>query len=558
MFLLRTSAVCVLLAVASLAQESAPAEVTSRTQPMTFKSGAKEVLVRLVVRDHNGNAIGNLARDDFQVFDKSVLQKVVSFRMETAAAPVRTTPKVADNDGSKPVGAIVPDHYIAYLFDDIHIDTADLSRVREAALKHMINTLRPGDRAAIYTTSAQVAQDFTADPELLRNALNKIVPRPPSRELTASCPWMSFYLADLIVTRDDQNALMVVARNLMDCEGMSSDYLQQALVIARMKAHEMLAEGNAATRSSVLTLRDIVLRMSTVPGQRILVLASPGFLVTDLHRNDLQAAIERAVRSNVIVSTLDPQGLSVEPANQAADGTRSNRDLRQYMRDTQTSDRDVLSQIADGAGGTYFHNNNDLGEGFRRTAATPEYSYVLAFSPQNLKSDGSYHPLKVTLVKEKGLTVTARRGYFAPSKATDGAEAARQEIEDALFSREEMTGVPFDLHTEYFKTSADNASVAVMARVHVANLNYNKDGGVNKDDVTVVAAIFDNNGQFVTSQEKLLELHMHDSFLHSAAQAGIVVRSDFEIKPGDYLVRVVVRDKEGQTLSAKNGTVEIP
>ncbi len=557
MHLLRAFVVCVLLAVACSAQEPAPAEVTSRTEPITFKTGAKEVIVRVVVRDGKGSAIGNLTRNDFQVFDKNAPQKIVSFRLETPAARTAGGEK-PEAEAAKPLGTIIPDHYIAYLFDDIHIEFGDLARVREAALKHMLATLRPGDRAAVYTTSGQAVQDFTDDPNLLRNALNKIVPRPMSHEGPSQCPWMSYYMADLIVTHDDQSALNVAARDVMNCEGLTAVYLQQALIEAKMKAHTTLSEGNTATRMAVLALRNIVQRMSTAPGQRILVLASPGFLVTEDHRSDLQAAIERAVRSNVIVSTLDVQGLWTEPDNQAANGARSNQQVRQYMRDTQQSDRDVLSQIADGTGGAFFHNNNDLAEGFRRTAATPEYSYVIAFSPQNLKSDGSYHPLKVTLADAKGLTVTARRGYFAPSKVTDLADAARQEIEDAIFSREELSGIPFDLHTEYFKTSGDSASIAVLTRVHVRTLSYKKADGMNKDDVTVVAAIFDHNGQYVTSEEKLLELHMHDSFLKTVAQSGIVVRSDFEIKPGDYLVRVVVRDKEGQLLSARNGTVEIP
>lgn len=557
---------CALLASANglltpqlAAQDQNADEVSARNAPITFRTGTKEVVVRVVVRDEKGNAVGDLKREDFTVFDKSAAQKIVSFRMETAEG--NKPPNATRADGAsegKSLGTIVPDHYIAYLFDDIHIDFGDLAHVREAALKHMTATLKPGDRAAIYTTSAQVTQDFTDDPNLLRAALERIVPRPVSHEGNSQCPWISFYVADLIVTHDDQNALNVVARDLMSCEGLTNDYLQQALIEARMKAHSTIAEGNSGTRTAVLTLKSIVQRMSTMAGQKTLVLASPGFLVTDLHRPDLQAMIERAVRSNVIVSTLDAQGLWTEPSNQASNAGRASQEIRRFMDDSQRADRDVLEQIADGTGGTYFHNNNDFAEGLRRTAATPEYSYVMTFSPQGLKSDGSYHPLKVTLANAKGLTVTARRGFFAPSKAADEAEAARQEIEDAIFSREEISGIPVDVHTQYFKTSGDTANVDVVARVQVHRLNLKKTDGLNSDNVTVVAALFDHNGQYITAQEKLLELHMHDAFLERVAQTGIVVKSNFEVKSGDYLVRVVVRDAEGQMLSAKNGTVEIP
>src|SRR6202040_2190135 len=75
---------------------------------------------------------------------------------------------------------------------------------------------------------------------------------------------------------------------------------------------------------------------------------------------------------------------------------------------------ELLASLADGTGGVFFHNNNDFDEGFRRVAQTPEYSYVLAFTPQGLKLDGSYHSLKVTLKNSQKLTLQARRGYFAP------------------------------------------------------------------------------------------------------------------------------------------------
>ena len=50
-------------------------------------------------------------------------------------------------------------------------------------------------------------------------------------------------------------------------------------------------------------------------------------------------------------------------------------------------------------------------EGVRRTADTPEYIYVLGFSPQKL--DGKFHKLKVTLSGAEKLTVQARQGYYA-------------------------------------------------------------------------------------------------------------------------------------------------
>src|SRR5215469_13521578 len=53
-------------------------EMASRDVSATFKANVKLVLVRAVVRDAKGNAIGNLQKENFLVFDKGKPQ-VVTF-----------------------------------------------------------------------------------------------------------------------------------------------------------------------------------------------------------------------------------------------------------------------------------------------------------------------------------------------------------------------------------------------------------------------------------------------------------------------------------------------
>ncbi len=74
---------------------------------------------------------------------------------------------------------------------------------------------------------------------------------------------------------------------------------------------------------------------------------------------------------------------------------------------------DILAEIASGTGGQFIHNSNDLAGGFAKLATPPEATYLLGFSPQNLKLDGAFHALKVS-VKPAGFNVQARLGYSAP------------------------------------------------------------------------------------------------------------------------------------------------
>src|SRR6202022_3661241 len=89
--------------------------------------------------------------------------------------------------------------------------------------------------------------------------------------------------------------------------------------------------------------------------------------------------VERALHSEIIINAVDARGLYVPgPAGDVSQRPSPNTLVAGretlYAIDSASSDADVLAAIADGTGGTFFHNNNDLNEGFRRVATAPEYS----------------------------------------------------------------------------------------------------------------------------------------------------------------------------------------
>jgi hypothetical protein len=114
------------------------------------------------------------------------------------------------------------------------------------------------------------------------------------------------------------------------------------------------------------------------------------------------------------------------------------------------------------------------------------------------------------------------------------------------------------MHTQFFKPSADDAKLAVLARVDVKHLHFRKENGRNQDNLTVVSGLFDRNGNLVTGNSKVVEMRLKDQTLESKLNSGITVRSSFDVKPGSYLIRLVIRDSEGQLMAAANGTVDIP
>ena len=544
------------------------AELSSRDTPATFKVRVNLVLVRVVVRDAQGKVVANLRKEDFQLSDNRKPQVISAFSMETpeshpivAAAAAGATP--GEPDAAPAGGSAVknlPQRFVSVVFDDMHLLMEDATFVRDAATRFFAS-LAPSDRVGIYTTSGQFKQEFTDDHELLRNALSGIVPRSHTTGFH-DCPDVGYYQADLIQNRHDTQALAVATEDAVQC-GFGGDQTQIAAAqsLAQVAASRAVSQGDADTEYAYRHMEDIMRRLSTMPGQRVMVFVSPGFIPSTLQLESADL-VDRATRASIVINTIDARGLYTPDLGDIADpqhdSFRTVGYKTSYRVSAQSAQDEVLAQLADGTGGTFFHNRNDVDEGLREAGAAPALSYLLGFSPQNLKIDGRFHALKVTLTSKTNYKIQARHGYFAPRTIVDPVQAAKQEIQEAIFSQDEIRDLPVELQTQFFKTDATQARLAVLTHLDIKSVHFRKADGRTRDDITFATAIFDENGNYVTGGEKIVEMKLLDATYDRLTRSGLTVKSSFDVKPGTYLVRLVVRDSEGAQLAARNGAVVIP
>jgi VWFA-related protein len=550
----------VLVCVRAGAQTTA--EMSAHEEAATFKTKVNLVLVPVVVRDSQGHAVGNLKQEDFQLFDKGKPQVITKFSVEKSGSHAIAPPTNADATAGDPgTPMAIPERYIGYVFDDVHLAFSDLARVRDATDRHLAS-LEPTARAAIFTTSGQTTLDFTDDRQKLHEALLSLRPRPIIGPSTGDCPQMDYYMADAIQNKNDQQALQAATAEAMVCMNLNPTMVQVAQQAATSAAQRGVQQGDHDSHVSLTVLKDMIRRMAAMPGQRCMILVSPGFLTTFDLVQEKTEIIERAIHSNVIISALDARGLyTLVPGGDASQPTTYSNSMglmAQFQSASALAQGDLLAELAEGTGGTFFHNSNDLDTGLKRVSDAPEYFYMIGFAPQNLKLDGTFHKVKVALKEPSKLALQARRGYYAPRHVADAVETGKREIEEALFSREEIHDIPVELHTQFFKSSDENARLSVLVRVDVQHIRFRKEDGRNRNELTIVSGLFDRNGNYVTANEKILEMRLRDDTLENKLHQGINLKTNFDVKPGSYLVRLVVRDAEGQMMSAQNGAVEIP
>ncbi|MGA8451933.1 MAG: VWA domain-containing protein [Candidatus Acidiferrales bacterium] len=575
--------------------------MNTRTSQVPLESHVNLVPIRVVVHDASGHAVENLHKEDFQVKQDGKIQFVTHFSVETPASaasqvargeaialPPDSTSYAISGSSSPDAAAsgkatdgklALPTRFVALLFDDSHLEVGDLSRAKIAALKFIDTSVKPSERLAIFNISGRSQVDFTDDHEKIRAAIKTLIANPvgaydPKTE--HDCLQITYYQADLIQNKNDQQALAAATADALACaEGAPSARApnaqaqtqaleQQAASLVASTVPLVLQAGDINTQYSVRRLQEVVRRVSALPGPRSIVLISPGFL-TSTYEYEVSQLIDKANHSNVFINTLDARGLyTVDPLGDITQDVpvRANPATSalslQYRLDEQRVQSEVLSDLAYSTGGFYFRNNNDLDAGFRTTAAEPEVSYLLAIVPDNLKNDGKFHTLSVKLTTKEKYTVQARRGFFAPKRGQTPEEMAKQDIEDALFSQEEQEGFPIQLHLQYYKVDEMNAKLSVLAHVDLTKLHFEKAEGRNWDDLTIVAGLFDRNGNFISGEQKTLEMRLKDTTLEKLDQTGVTLKTNFDVKPGGYMVRLVVRDSKAAQLSARNGVVEIP
>ena len=288
-----------------------------------FKSGTNLVQVVVVVRDASGKAVGNLQRDEFQILDSGIRQTVARFNVERMIIrySAHGPPRVARRPAA-PQAIALPDRFLAFLIDDQDLIPEHVPLATGAAIRSL-DSLQPGDRAAVISASGHTFVDFTYDREKLRHALAGIGSL--DRRATFIGPMnpfgcaITYYRAERI-RNDDRMASQ-------GCGGASQDPLAPAapagpnppedLDTIRLKsqlrayAESITQAGDRDVTDYFSTLSRLINGMARLPGERIVVALSNGMYVPPRFRMLREETIRAAVRAHVVISGVDPRGVYV-------------------------------------------------------------------------------------------------------------------------------------------------------------------------------------------------------------------------------------------------------
>jgi VWFA-related protein len=547
--------------------------------PYTIRVETKLVDMVVAVRDGHGRAVPGLKLDDFQILDDGKARAISAFSEDTAASRGIGLPTGTAPAGTAPVGVsaakpgevypgdVQPARFLALLFDDVNakdgLAGGDLGRAQAAAKRFVKDALQPGVRIGIFTVSGTQTLDFTADASRITETIAALRPHMQiSGNGIAPCPRITPYRAYKIAQDHDRETLSVVwAEALMaNCAyGATRQYFEDVAAETWRRVKEISLD-------TLASISRVVDRLGKMPGARVLLMASSGFFGQTLEPQQ-NRIIDEAVHAGVVINALDAKGLYSEPppgtrpgdprAFRGAGSTTTLAGETMNLGERLMVVNSAMADIAQGTGGVFFHDNNDLNAGFHKLGLAPEVTYRMSFSPEGVIADGSYHKLKVKLAHSGSYTVEARPGYFAPETTAVATESPQSKIDREVMASDTLTGVSAGLSIQVGKPSASQRTLSVMVHLDISKLAFSTKNDRKIQRITFVTALSDSQGKMVAAKEGRMDLALKAATYENLARTGVNAKLSFELAPGVYSMREVVEEAVNNNMASSTNSVDL-
>jgi VWFA-related protein len=517
--------------------------------PMTFKVDVNYVEIDAQVTDAQGNFVRNLTKDDFQVTENGKPQSLTVF--STVDIPVEhVDPPLFAKAAIPPDVATNARPFEGRLFvlvmDDLHTAANRTGRVRAAARLFISRYVGANDLVAVVNTSGfgSGLQDFTSNRTLALRAIDSAIGQKADSATSAQL--------------DDYN------RNRMGAVGGNSTasadsnelerYTKARNALQTMKALADYLDGIHGRRKAVVFFSEGIDYDTTNP--------FAGRYARDV-QDAMQDTVAAATRANVSIYSVDPRGVTsgtedlIEIQSFPDDNSISTSTL---MEETRVQ-HDNLRVLSDQTGGFAVLNQNDFRNGFSRILDDNSSYYVLGYYPTNENRDGRFRNVQIK-VSKPGLTVRARKGYFAPKgkaappKTTDAKGSS--ELRDAMNSPVGASGLTLHAFAAPFRGAAPKDAVAVSLEIDGTKLPFKQADGLFTNDLEIMMSATDAKGKVQDGAQDTLNLRLRPATHDLVSKGSFRIVRKLEIPPGKYSIRVGAREANGGMLGTVFFDFEAP
>jgi VWFA-related protein len=608
----------------------APAIYSQQTDRSQTQDGPTEVIrtntelvqTEVMVFDAKGRFVDGLRPEQFELVLAGTKQPVSFFERITAgsqaeaaqlaaarrnpANPVISANKTGPSNTAA-VGGTDVGRVLFFFLDDLHTSPASLARARKALLRFVDEQMNPNDQVAIVSSSGQVGflQQLTDNPAMLHAAINRLNDK-FVKEGYPGKTQISEYMASQIEDYKNKQLLayLMEATKLEQQMGPGTRHgdhrpaaSYSSLPFIENRVNQINTQSRLATMGTLDALKGLMLSSATLPGRKVVVFLSDGFLVSERKSGVLDAlegVTEAAKRSGVIVYTMDLRGTSfgmgstvdVSSSNVAEFSAR-----KIGMAGEVAATQEPLKRIAEETGGRAILNSNAISAGISQAISETSDYYLLAWRPDSDDQRQGKLRLRVIVKDRPELRVRLRNNVYQPpvqsvAKANKNDDAKAVTAVPSASSVLPATASPTSPGSSSFSFSSPLPAEAQLLQtlgslypkkqlpvsLAVGYLNASDGGLTLKLSMQIDREALDLAPESKPQQEiDVLGVAVDDrglvaSFKHvltvpreaAGQDRKVIWHQQLRVKPGLYQVRVALRERStGRTGSAMQW-IELP
>lgn len=526
-----------------------------------FTSRTELVLIPTLVTDKSGNHVSGLKKEDFTVQENGAEQKIATFEEINSTAHRVSRPKNPGEFSNYLAGDASARRITLIVLDLINTAFVDQAYARKDLLKYLTESVDQREPTALYTltrTGIHVVHDFTTDPRVLVAALHKV----------------KGDASQMVDSAEDVEGLTGSASPDgsagVDPGAVQNEAQQLQTMMEDAELNFQSFQQRMAITYTLQGLQQIAQALGGFPGRKALIWAGGGFPFSVSDNTMQLAPAGRDSLTDVLplyehtwqllndaqiaLYPVDVKGLQTVTTPSASvrnPGKNYGRNMTWRNLDTQST----MDTFAASTGGRSYYNSNDLVKGFRDAVHDSEEYYMLGYYLDRSKTKPGWRKLAVK-VKRDHTQVRARSGFFVTNATIDPENSRTNDISSALQSPFDYTSIPMVARWGKIEPAKDPAKKHLNYEIHLApDASLINDADNNHVAMDFIALAKTPEGKAADHPAgQTVDTHLTADRLSAIREAGLVYKGALDLAPGEYAVRLVVRDN----LSGRMGSVAAP
>jgi VWFA-related protein len=513
--------------------------------PVKITSDVRVVEVDVTVRDAQGKPVQGLQAKDFTILDNGKPRPFTIFNSNGGASdtsssigqpssPVSSTPRppLPPNTftNARVTAPPADGHSTILLLDGVN-GWFDTFAHGAQGIEGLMAKVPPDEKIAVYAVAKDlgllVLQDYTTDRQRLKEKVGSFIPRgmkpaPPGMGLRGDGGGMINSAAEL----GPSHRLAAGPPNPRAAPPVPSPF--------QTSPQEQAFYMRRATEDLRLSLNALAAKLSKLPGRKSVFWITEGFPPVQLRNMDAawDSTIAALNDANIQINTVDADGLGGPDRLWGLGGILAQQ------------------QIADRTGGTAYFHRNDLDAAMASGIADARSSYTLGFYLTQI--DGTYHELKVR-VDRPGVQLNHRQGYYAQSEAVADLIGKKVDLEAALLSPVDSTGVGITASFNVASASPHNTLNAHL-KLDPESLSMVRSGEGWAGQIEEMFVEFNEAGDQVGRQSDKKRFEITAAQKPKFDSTGVTLMLTVSMTAGAVRLRIIVRD----TASGRTGSLTVP